>query len=366
MASETVFLLLTLALPLLHLAQATTCQGQHCPTGLIISGGHRTETSIETFPADDLSCNIPPFPAPGRVDHSLSVVGRQLVTCGGEYTLTSCISWRSGQDEWTEYATLSQKREVHAAVVLPTDHLIVLGGYDTSSRYTGEIVRGEKRVTLQNGGFGTCAVAYQTGFLTIGGFGDSVEHGKVDRYDSEGNYLGSLPDLATPRRFHACTSFLTDNGEQALLVAGGFNGIDYLSSTELFSNGRWTTGGNLPRPLVSLKAGFFKQQLVVTGGQVDVGNYRDEVLLFSPSTNAWTKIGKLQNGRTTHAIAEVNLHAVCFEIETSTATTTERASSATKTTGLDPLLALLICLCLVSCRRCNNSCTHQGDKKQSL
>ena len=37
------------------------------------------------------------------------------------------------------------------------------------------------RLTLQNGGDGTCAVAYQTGFLTIGGDGDRGTHGKVDR-----------------------------------------------------------------------------------------------------------------------------------------------------------------------------------------
>ena len=87
--------------------------------GLIISGGSGAETSIETFPADDLSCNIPPFPgrgkpliflfsSQGRYRHSLSVVdnGRQLVACVGYKTETSCISWRSGQDEWTQYATL--------------------------------------------------------------------------------------------------------------------------------------------------------------------------------------------------------------------------------------------------------------------
>ena len=34
------------------------------------------------------------------------------------------------------------------------------------------------------------------------------------RYDSEGKYLGSLPDLATARNRHSCTSFLTDNGDQ--------------------------------------------------------------------------------------------------------------------------------------------------------
>ena len=84
--------------------------------------------------------------------------------------------------------------------------------------------------------------------------------------------------------------------------------------------------------MYGLRAGHFNQQLVVTGGVDDEYNYRDEVLrwnsltddamscfslqvlLFSPSTNAWTEIGKLQTGRELHAIAEVNLHAVCFEI----------------------------------------------------
>ena len=83
------------------------------------------------------------------------------------------------------------------------------------------------------------------------------------RYDSEGNYLDSLPDLATPRVHHACTSFLTSNDEQvkistscpilfllcfkqALLVAGGYN-RHWLTSTEIFTDGKWSAGGNLPR-----------------------------------------------------------------------------------------------------------------------
>ena len=35
--------------------------------GLIISGGYGTATRIDTFPADDLSCNIPPFPGYGNL-----------------------------------------------------------------------------------------------------------------------------------------------------------------------------------------------------------------------------------------------------------------------------------------------------------
>merc|ERR1712008_149462 len=105
-------------------------------------------------------------------------------------------------------------------------------------------------------------------------------------------------------------SFLTSNGEQALIVAGGYNGVDLLASTELFSNGRWTTGGNLPRELYGLKAGQLNQQMVVTGGEDDGGNLRDEVLLFNPATDTWSQIGKLKTGRGIHAVAEVNLRAL--------------------------------------------------------
>ena len=75
----------------------------------------------------------------------------------GSYTKTSCISWRSGQDEWTHYATLrsykisdcpsfhinsisSQERRYHAAVVI-NDQIILVGGWD--SKFTGEIMKGE-------------------------------------------------------------------------------------------------------------------------------------------------------------------------------------------------------------------------------
>ena len=83
------------------------------------------------------------------------------------------------------------------------------------------------------------------------------------RYDSEGNYVDSLPDLATPRRDHGCTTFVSATGEkvkistiifvlyfkQALLVAGGQSASSRLSSTELFfpSQNAWTAGRNLPR-----------------------------------------------------------------------------------------------------------------------
>ena len=79
------------------------------------------------------------------------------MACGGHYTTTSCISWRSGQDGWNQYATLrshkifdslvfhinpisSQDRVDHAAVVMQgDDRIIIIGG--RGSYYTGEIVK---------------------------------------------------------------------------------------------------------------------------------------------------------------------------------------------------------------------------------
>ena len=100
---------------------------------------------------------------------------------------------------------------------------------------------GSKLFPLQNGGVGTCLIAFDwNSFVAIGGYGDMAWHlttrkwegihGEVDRckwwwsplsssprcprYDSEGNYLGSLPDLDTGRMGHACSSFTSSTGEQ--------------------------------------------------------------------------------------------------------------------------------------------------------
>merc|ERR1712130_606849 len=190
------------------------------------------------------------------------------------------------------------------------EEIILIGGGGDSNR-TGETVKGGTEVTLQNGGHATCALAWEDGFVTIGGSQLPNAHGKVDWYDSEGKYLGSLPDLETPRMHHTCTTFISYD-EQVLLVAGGErNGIK-LTSTELFfpSINRWTTRENLPRALKGLRAARLNQQVDLTGGRDNAGN-NIEVLQFDVASQTWTQIGTLQDGRNMHAIAEVNLNIVC-------------------------------------------------------
>jgi len=187
----------------------------------------------------------------------------------------------------------------------------------------------------------------------------------VDRYDSEGNYLDSLPDLAKERWQHACTTFFT-NSEQVLLVAGGLKRPGprpTLASTEIYSNGVWRPVGNLPRALFGLKAAHLNQQVVVTGGEDDGDNYSGEVLQYNVETDTWSQMTeKMKVPRRDHAVVEANLALLCTAGESTPSASTSATSRATTTTGLDPLLALLICLVLVCCRRCTNISSF----KQSL
>jgi len=224
--------------------------------------------------------------------------------------------WATGLDH---YHTLSQERAWHAAVVIQ-DTIILVGGDQRSSQdrrrhLTGEIIKsGTSLFDLQNSGWGTCAVAYEGNLVVLGGQGISGlgTHGKVDRYDSQGNYLGSLPDLATARYYHACATFVSSEGEEGLLVAGGKdNNWNPLSSTEVYSpsSGRWTSGGSLPRALYALTAARLNQKVIVVGG-TDVGyNGRDKVLEYDGS--AWTEKGRIKRGRSGHAVVEANLLAIC-------------------------------------------------------
>jgi len=293
-----VFLLL-----LLKKCEATSCRSGDC-TGVIITGGYVDNTDVEAFPAK-ASCTIPPFPSPGRRHHSLSVINDTLVACGGDSTTESCISWKKGQDGWEDFHTLGQLRYDHAAVVVDgKEDIIIFGG--GMSKKTGEIVKSGAQFVLQSDGFATCAVSYQGAVVMIGG--GSPTHGKVDRYDSEGNYLDSLPDLLEARTAHACTTFTSSNGEQGLLVAGGYNaGSIFLSSTELYlpSKKKWTRGGDLPREMQGPRAARLSEQVVVTGGSVDGMDGRHEVLQYEETTGAWSEIGKMKKARRGHAVVAV-------------------------------------------------------------
>ena len=67
---------------------------------------------------------------------------------------------------------------------------------------------------------------------------------------------------------------------QAFIVAGGYNGSNYLSSVLTFIPGAtaWTQLASLPRPLRYAQASIVGGRLRVNGGYAG-GSYRSEVMI---------------------------------------------------------------------------------------
>jgi len=167
-----------------------------------------------------------------------------------------------------------------------------------------------------------------------------ANHRKVDRFDFKGNYLGPLPDLIGQRQNHACTTFTSSNGEEGLLVVGGFSGTRFLSTTELYlpSNQQWTQGGDFPRKAQGLRAAFMNGKVVVTGGYfihfpASTTDTYDEVYQYEETAEIWSEIGKMKKARGNHAIAAINLEIFC--------PAAGDAGSATSTTYLLSLAAFI-------------------------
>ena len=122
----------------------------------------------------------------------------------------------------------SKGRFGHAAVVLSTtgeDKIFLLGG---GSRYSGErvngrlhklknqfkiecflLIKGETQLSLQSGGWGMCALPFNTGFVTIGGLGVWPPHGKVDRCSNHNCHHHPLSAPGTTLKENSWDPFLT-------------------------------------------------------------------------------------------------------------------------------------------------------------
>ena len=104
----------------------------------------------------------------------------------------------------------------------------------------------------------------------------------VSRYGTTG-FVEDLPSLVVGRRYHGCGSYLRDSdgsqvrnydlsvhsdfSPQVLLVAGGYNGYNYLSSTEVLttSSSGWSLTTPLPERLHNLRGVNSGGKLYVTG-----------------------------------------------------------------------------------------------------
>jgi hypothetical protein len=117
-------------------------------SGVLITGGTGAKTSTELFlPHSGKTCSLQSLPDI-RHHHSLDVVSKKIILCGGGSSLTSCLEFlpTSSTGTWANYGTLAQGRYAHTSHSFQGE-LIMLGG--SASSRTTEIIGKGMRYNLQ-------------------------------------------------------------------------------------------------------------------------------------------------------------------------------------------------------------------------
>ena len=125
-----------------------------------------------------------------------------------------------------------------------------------------------------------CSIELKERVIVTGGISTAI---KVQEYTIEG-WQQDLADLLQGRWNHGCGHFTNrDNVEvklqsclrnlslviQVFLVTGGFGGGNYLSSTEILTEGdsSWTIVGNLPKAVWGIRGVSLNNRIIMTGEQ---------------------------------------------------------------------------------------------------
>ena len=90
---------------------------------------------------------------------------------------------------------------------------------------------------------------------------------QVSKYSGEG-FLQDLPPLKTGRKEHACSGYYNEEDNFVLLVAGGTEDHNYLTSTEIFEVGassEWEEVSPLPSRLYEARAATVNNNIYLLG-----------------------------------------------------------------------------------------------------
>merc|ERR1711892_97092 len=277
----------------------------------LLSGGDWSDVEV-LFPLTGQSCSLRSnYNYPSR-SHTMD----GLTICGGYanpmyYNSTVCETFSSG--EWVTSHTLVEERYAHCS--WQTDQGVVLmgGGY---SPYTSEIAplgggQSQPSFSMQHSTRWACSMPdlRWDSVIVTGGL-DTMQ--TVSRYGTTG-FVEDLPSLVVGRRYHGCGSYLRDSdGSQVLLVAGGYDGNNYLSSTEVLttSSSGWSLTTPLPERLHNLRGVNSGGKLYLTGGKdEDIAGewekHRDSILVWLDEEQDWMEAGRMQSRRSNHAATTI-------------------------------------------------------------
>merc|ERR1719300_1471774 len=271
---------------------------------ILVTGGHKTETSAELISTNGSSiCELPTMSQSKR-SHTQS----GLTACGdfGNDTVRrSCIKFEGGS--WTTLTdNLVEKRYYQSSWVNSDGDILLIGGYGSpGSPTTTEIVylngTSIRSFDLKYDTKLACSIEMPEMFILTGGFNTLTT---VSRYSSSG-WMEDLPELNEGRIHHGCGFFYNDDMQRVFLVAGGSDYPNYFSSTETLVEGgqAWNFQQPLPIGRSGLRGISLPNTVIMTGGRYYDGDYHyydDDVLMFVPETSDWKKVGSMRTARYWH------------------------------------------------------------------
>jgi len=269
---------------------------------ILVTGGLGTETSAEVLFTNGSSvCELPLMPQ-SKYYHTQS----SLAACGGVYSDTrrNCIKFEAGS--WTTLTdNLVEQRYHHSSWVTPDGDILLIGG--DYSRTTTEIVYQNgtsiRSFDLKYDTTRACSIELPEMFILTGGLDTWTT---VSRYTTSG-WMEDLPELNEGRWTHGCGYFYNDDMQRVFLVAGGWDGSSYISSTETMVEGgqAWSFQQPLPSRRRGLRGISLPNTVIMTGGY-DSSDL-DDVLTFVPETSDWKKIGSMKTGRWYHGASLVKM-----------------------------------------------------------
>ena len=227
----------------------------------------------------------------------------------GDSDPKSCMKWTNYKFEKTS-VTLQNYREFHLCWEIDNG-VLLLGGYNSGSRKTTELVVGDgsssvSRFDLIFQATDSCGIDREDGTYVI--TGGQNEEKRVVVYTTTG-FKNNLPDLLVGRYKHSCSKFVTRKGQMALVVTGGRTAADSkpMTSTEMYIDGSWSTvPAYLPVGVISASCVTLDNQVFLFGG-TDGSRMQAQILKLTPAggTYRWEGAGVMKDSKSDHAVGVI-------------------------------------------------------------
>jgi len=304
-------------------------------TKLLVASGRGFLDSVEVVNLDELNPGLTcdnlqnlPFGIEGATGQLFQ--GQRPIICSGEKSspvmdLCDCFELKGGS--WVSIASLSKcRRLAPSSLSLQNgngeEFLIVAGGSNGSGLYgnvksveafDGKEWSLEKVSPLPTSVGHHCMVKINdSSLLSIGGYQNLAKWtSETNFYDSINNNWYAGPNLNVKRAGTACGVLNwinpnTDQNEKVVVVAGGNDGSQFLSSIELLflneyesSQQGWVMGSNLPNNAYFSTMTEYKNSFILVGGYSGVDG--QHLYQLSSPTGLWLEMKQtLREKRSMH------------------------------------------------------------------